>query len=509
MPSDRDPAVDSATLQRRLLLSASVYSVCLLFALGASLWFHDRTSAVAHVTTGGHGHPGENVWLKIATVLLLTGLWFTTFRTARAYRDSRDPIRPKSVGSTKGGSFTLHWDGLKVVLIVAACVPSTLFVNAMLAAYEPAVLLMALLAIVIAAEHYDGLQQTEKKLDATADLLLNKALELSSSMERVLDADGLSSWRDEVYHLYSGATRRVDAVIRFFDIDAEWWQCGNSGKPWEEYQKIVKSRPASLLTALYACQASVQFVSDMPLPNVDITAQSPHQKGLFFRNLLGLAWQLVIFDLVWEKRRADAASSQAPHDAHHRAPRYLRIRIGHTPSWMHVIDNAVFQIIERGSEGNSTVRELTRSMRDQAAQEALSGWARRSVRQFAHRAGGAEEYVFMLLRHAALHSGMPIEEHQDLRFDVLEKLLDRLGMIEFIVMPKPEFLLDVSEHGNASSNPHRSNESRLLALGTARVLCIAVFSELISRRVVTDRHAVQRRSPGAHPRLYDPVYEGV
>ncbi|WBS05269.1 hypothetical protein OU994_13770 [Pseudoduganella sp. SL102] len=484
---------------------------------------------------GTHGkHDIDAVTLKMMLVGSLAVLWFSAFSAASAYgfwreeckrhaarsRDASDAAPPDT------GPGAARWripaESMKYVLGVPALIPLVIFTFAMSDVYEPAVFVMALVAIYIAAEHYGGLVATENKLDATGEDLRNRASDLSELVGRVLDADGLASWRTEVYEMYSRATRRVDAVIRYFDIDPEWWQCGRGQKPWAQYGAIAASGTGTLLSALMACQAKVQFIGHMPLPLFDGNATSVNQKGVFFRNFLGLAWQLVVFDMVRERRASspggladspglDDTCDPAPATAR---PRYLRVRIAQAASWMHVIDRNVFQVIERGSDGNSTVRELTRSMRDPKARRTLSGWARSNVRHFAHRGSSAEEYVFSTLRHAALCLDDGFVEHQSIDPLALERLLNGLGLQEFIEMPKPDFLL------NARVNPHRepglaegagdaAHRPTVLDSNIARKLCVEVFTELVHRRVAARAGTLLASRSQSGPHLCDLAYESL
>lgn len=134
------------------------------------------------------------------------------------------------------------------------------------------------------------------------------------------------------------------------------------------------------------------------------------------------------------------------------------------------------QVIERGEEGNSTVRQLTHDISDEKDRRALSGWARNNVRRFAQRGGRAEEYVFAALRYAAL--GLCCQEEEDL---ALKRLLNRLGMKDYLDEPKDDFLLAPFDEID-----ERMNRSVLLSRDTAETLCTAVFSELLKRRMDKD-----------------------
>jgi hypothetical protein len=67
------------------------------------------------------------------------------------------------------------------------------------------------------------------------------------------------------------------------------------------------------------------------------------------------------------------------------------------------------------------------------------------VRQFAYGGSSAEEYIFSMLRYAAQHMGAYyIHDDRQLEYAILEEILSRLGMPEYIAMPKPEFVQPMS-----------------------------------------------------------------
>jgi hypothetical protein len=181
--------------------------------------------------------------------------------------------------------------------------------------------------------------------------------------------------------------------------------------------------------------------------------------------LLGLAWYLVIFEMVREYRvEQDKTTS----------PSYLRIKVGDAPCWMHVVDDTVYQVIERGRIGNATVRNLSASIPDPLARRALSQWARENVRSMARRGGRAEEYVFSLLHRAAI--AQHFDKDDPLDDAVLRKVLKNLGMDDFLDLPTGEFLIETGEADL------RMNRSVWLDGEYAKKSCVAVFSKLIDYR---------------------------
>ena len=446
-------------------------------------------------------HPPQdlpNSLLKILVVIFISWLWFYTFllknELKRAYRRWQRKHRPFNLAAYRkdeaNGPIELfgrikpallpkpRWREYPIansvpgilawILGIWSLLPALVFAVAMHAAYEPAVFVMALAAIFVAAEHYSGLTETEHEIKARTD-------DLKRTMGIVLDADGLNEWRTEVYDLYAKARSRVDAVIRFFDIDPEWWKCAGPGDPWDQYRERCKlsSGRGTLLSVLIRSKARVRFVSDQPLEKlVRLDQASSSERKEFFRALLGLCWNLVVFDMAYHARI---------HQYLDRRISRLRIKISRAPAWMHVVDETVYQVIERGEE-NATVRQLTHSMTDTRERKALSGWAKSNVRRFAQRGGRAEEYVFSALRFAALQVGCSEDQHLP-----LEDLLDALGMQDYLKEPKGDFL--IAPQNNIDQ---RMNRSVLLSEETAKALCMTVFDKLLRCRLAKQNCFVEQ-----------------
>lgn len=469
--------------------------------------------------------------LKILTVVALSFLWFLTFlvltesRHRRARADEHSANRAAEGGDDVGWFRTFFPHPWRYVFILVSILPSVPFVIAMHTAYEPAVFAMALAAIFVAAEHYCGLQTTERELrerttelgdktselksmtaqleegttrliDETADLqrstttlhnnvedLGQQSRRLQEGMAIVLNADGLMQWRADVYRLYANAKERIDAVYRYFDIDAEWWMAAGSEEPWKLYETLCVGNPESLWTALKRSQASVQFIASFPLDDIPDGHLDEAEQGKYFRSLLGLVWNLVVFDRVRRGRRTP--------DPHDQAVPPLCIMLSRAPFWMHVVDDTVFQIIERGETVDSTVRELTYSFADEQPRRELSDWARDNVEQAAQRGGRAEEYVFSVLRYTALHSCCT--ENDAL---ALGRMLDKLGLGTWLRYPKEEFLL-----GSSDKIEDSGQHAPVLSLESARDLCLAVFTEFLRTHMPHERAFEPQLASPVTPRL--------
>ncbi len=267
---------------------------------------------------------------------------------------------------------------------------------------------MALAAIFVAAEHYGGLKQAEADLKRQRNMI-----------GVLLSAEGLAKFRADVYDAYGRAQTRIDAVVRVFDTDLVWWKQGTQD-PWTGYKK---SRERTLYTALTRQQTGggargsvalkwafppaprtdkVQFVVEMPWPPTRFfeEPQVPVSQAKRFDDLLGLAWRLVVLQHVRAERRRQRDNPQTPVVDADRFP-YVRVVIAHCPSWMHAVDETVFQILESEKLEESSVRVLGREQ-DAFNRHRLGEWAHEDIRRHARRGCEAEGYVcslFPVCRH--------------------------------------------------------------------------------------------------------------
>jgi hypothetical protein len=383
----------------------------------------------------------EGSIVKSLAVVCISILWFRTFRLSALAR----------------------WRGWRRWLVALSVLPAIVFALAMQAAYEPAVFVMALVAIYVAAEHYSGLREAARDLkegnrrlrrnvDAVNDsvaVVSAKVREATDLVGTLLNAEGMDNWKFELYGEYKKSTRRVDGVVRYFDIDPLWWRC-RSGR-WAEYFKSAEDGDGTLFNALLACSATVQFVADLPFPGSRMSWSAAQ-----FRDLLGLAWQLVVFAEVARRRN--------------NPNKYLRVRISGAPSWMHVVDSATYQVVERHSLAQSTVRRLDKNLSTDPDRNRLSDWARRNIRTFAFRGTPGEEYLLGCLRIATLEAG----EDDVLKGASLSAVLRELGMFTFIDTPGTDFIIvgKPDEVLASASIP-------IITRDDALTLCIEVFERFL------------------------------
>ena len=391
---------------------------------------------------GKNMHPATSApmaMVKLVIVVSLALMWFSTFivigrhhawvaantrewSPQRRRRWWRKPVRVK-----------------RIVLCLSILSPLP-FVLAMAGEYEPAVFVMALAAIYVAAEHYSSLEETREELQ-------HRVNELGEHIGTLLNADGLVAWRAKLYNQYRTAARRIDAVVRYFDIDPEWWQCYAAPDPWTEYVDRADAAPQKgyLLNVLAdeKCLAKIQFVADLPMPMLrdgvfPLKTQHSPVLASYFRDLLGLAWQLTVLAKVRARRRE---RHTAPGDY-----AYARIKVAGAPSWMHVIDSKTYQVIERQEIEQATVRELDLDITDTPGKIRLSDWARRNVRHFAFRGTLGEEHLLATLRRAALLD----DSSNHLNGTTLDPVLCLLGMEDYLAIASHR---DLANGNWASATP--------------------------------------------------------
>jgi hypothetical protein len=342
-----------------------------------SLWTGTICIAVwylYHQTNDSSRLPSEVVHLHIQEgitqallVILLTYLSFKVFTLAGGRR--QHPVRPNLTvaeaakrvqiitATSAGQNSRMTVDALlriqsfllahrPICVFIYVILPAGVFFLAMLVKYEavdqPAIFVMALVGIYVAAEHYNGLVQHEKQVDI-----------LKSHMETLNNAFGIVQGRRELYRAYSEPGTDITAVVRLFDIDPVWWSCNADSdvSVWSEYENHTELTFYNAL--LRGKRPSVTFVSDMPLPAVH--EESDLEKADRFGHLLGLVWQCVVFSHLRDAMPSPVTS--------------LRIRISFTYKWIHVVDDNVYQLVDL--QDGATLRNLTLEIKDQIKKEKL------------------------------------------------------------------------------------------------------------------------------------------
>ena len=417
-------------------------------------------------------------FLQILSVILLSMIWFKAF-ILRSY--------------SKEESVTRNWP------ILLSLFPAMIFVMGMYQAYQPAVFVMALVAIYVAAEHFGSLEAQQKilreqqqNLAAQEQILvkqqallaqqqqslttqqkdLNAAVEkiekVAVNVGMIVRNMGLETFISQVYETYAKA-KTISAVVRFHDIDRTWWEFGKHADPWERYIETVEQHPSpvTLVNALGSKRIDgkiltrAQFIADLPLPlSSEWGSRFKSDKHWLFQDIMGLAWQLEVMGIV----RALLNDQQL-----------ARAWISRPLSWIHVTDRVVFQIIQRKKILDSSVQKLVTDEESRSSDPRirilssnLIEWAEGDIQRYAERGCAAEEYIFSLLRWASIDA--PVRSSDELYIHGnLERVLDMLGLDKWL----SEGVLD-KECDSAGSKER------------VRELCIDIFKRLIERTLHDD-----------------------
>jgi hypothetical protein len=434
---------------------------------------------------------------KTLIVVALSMLWFRTFMLQHA-------ITQRACLDLPGGGAAAPWwmrhsTWANRLIMALSILPAAIFALSMVEAYEPAVFAMALAAIYVAAEHYCGLQKTEERLDqgvaglntgvdnvksaagrleSGVQLLDTGVRDLMDNVGTLLNADGMERWRLALYTEYCKAGRSVDAVVRYFDIDREWWLCDANQDVWSQYKRsAAQSHEATrfLLKVMTDERntARFQFVADLPMPVPKGThGESPTQAAIratYFRNLLGLAWQLTVFNEANQVRD----TLRSAHGAGARGPGRIEVMISSAPAWMHVIDEQTYQAVERKTLAQSCFRLLHRDVTTTEAVR-VSDWARRNIVQFAARGTPAGEYVIATLRHTALARGGEDPDSAELE-TILHNVLRDLGLRTYLNTRENIDFVIVDEPGHSADD----DAPVQLRFADAETLCVAVFKAFL------------------------------
>ena len=301
---------------------------------------------------------------------------------------------------------------------------------------------MALAAIFVAAEHFSsigeakkGLDKTQGRLKETGDRLEQALVKSQTSIDTLLNADGIGKWRRHVYRAYRDAKERIDAVIREFDIDDLWWELDGN---WNEYfaAPLDEAKGPTLYQALVGTGSKnnakgadkVHFVGDIEVRTPGIEHGYPA-----FGNLLGLTWWLVVIHESMETRRNGDGSTGSDEN-------FIVVRVASSASWMHAIGDSVYQVIEREKPYPTSVRLLSDGVPEGARRQRLSQWAHDDIRRTGRRGCDGEEYVCAVLRLAALDpSGKArLVEDNELTDGHLAEVLSELGMPAWLEQEKKD-----------------------------------------------------------------------
>jgi hypothetical protein len=162
--------------------------------------------------------------------------------------------------------------------VALTTIPVCFFVVTMHQAYQPAVFVMALAAILVAAEHYTGLKEQEHELEDTREnsesLVSRLRIEVQSIESKtvtILNDRGLSQFKRDVYGAYGEATV-IYAVVRMHGVDDEWWPSAIPlEEAWNAYERYGREHPQEtlldVLTRSPDSTLQADFVTDFPMPH--------------------------------------------------------------------------------------------------------------------------------------------------------------------------------------------------------------------------------------------------
>ncbi|TXI88084.1 MAG: hypothetical protein E6Q40_04080 [Cupriavidus sp.] len=244
---------------------------------------------------------------------------------------------------------------------------------------EPAIFVMAVVAIYVAAEHYASLDKQRDNLRWVTE-------ELGKQVSSIQNALGTKDGRHRIYGEYSqrsavraepsDAQRSIHAIYRYFDIDDDWLRADS----WDDY--LNTKQTTALVAALRNGERQrVRIVSPLQAP-VASSGGDEIETADRFHNFMGLLWHWLALRKL-QQTRGDFD---------------FRIAIAQTPHWVHVVNGKVFQI--KGDFPHAlTVRDLTLEMGDMAPRFAT--WVREEVETLCAQGESAEDFIAAVLRDAA------------------------------------------------------------------------------------------------------------
>lgn len=382
-------------------------------------------------------HPAPDLLeasLQIGSVVFISSLWFFAFSlkgmNKKKVRRKLKSMKGKPIPAKEISTYIEIWWPVALTGI-----PVGLFVVTMHQAYQPAVFVMALAAILVAAEHYTGLKEQEHELEDTrenlASLVSRLRVEVQSienKTETILNDRGLSQFKRDVYAAYGDATV-IYAVVRMHGVDDEWWHSAIPlGGAWSAYERYGREHPQStlldVLTRLPGSQLRADFVTDFPMPHSgEWNRRMSDLSAPLFGDILGLAWELEV--LARAESRSNGRVS-------------LNSWVSRPLCWIHATDSKIVQVIQREPRYTSSVLTLADMKGGKDAVSRINvglaadmiEWAQEDIRQYAARGGAADEYLVNVLSYAA-HECLASQAERILG-EELEKILEFLGMSKWI-----------------------------------------------------------------------------
>ncbi|WP_233886344.1 hypothetical protein [Paraburkholderia flagellata] len=366
--------------------------------------------------------------IQMLAVVSIALMWFATFALEDDSASAGEDDTKKGV--TKGPRLWL-----------VSLIPVVVYTVGMMSAYQPAVFVMALAAIFVAAEHYGKLSSQKVRLTELiqqSDRQVNDLTRIANSTQLKLSTEGVAVFIQDVYRAYFRSSV-IYGVVRSHTIDDEWLIPAMSSPraAWDDYLNFKSPKGADGLPARFTMASSLMasprsragrrtlmahFVSDMPLPmrfhtetetetgtetetetgtgtgtetetelsEEVVNSQKARQR--YFTNLLGLAWECVVFD---EVRRNLSPDSE------------IGSWISKPFCWAHATDQEVWQVIEWEDFQQSIVVKVadasdsTQNVLARLMSEKIIDSTQSEIRRYVRRGGTSEEYLCAMLCYAA------------------------------------------------------------------------------------------------------------
>ena len=294
--------------------------------------------------------------------------------------------------------------------VVLSLLPIAIFLLAMYQAYQPAVLVMAIAAIVVAAEHFSGLKLQEDALEQQHAQLEGQHQEQdrqAKGIGRLLADAGLSHYVSAVYREYGG-TDFIRAVVRQHEIDFVWWLAAaadprsrKTADPWGLYFQLAldgNPRTNTLAKALALddrrTMLDARFVTDLPMPeSTEWEQRISDDREPLFEDLLGFAWQLAVVDHARKEGKDKKCEVSA--------------WVSRPLAWVHSTRTTVFQVLRREPRDQSAaivIADLNErcTAAEKIAHQGLLTWAHDEIGRYLDRSCSAEEYFLATIRYAML-----------------------------------------------------------------------------------------------------------
>jgi len=347
-------------------------------------------------------------WFHALVVLVLTLLAFCCNYLHHHVVDARerrapDPTAPAGEAVPREGLIPRIF-GSWLAIIVIFLLPTAVYFGAHTLHSplpEPAIFVMAVVAIYVAAEHYASLDKQRKNLRWVTE-------ELGKQVFSIQNALGSRDGRHRLYAEYSQFAvgdpapwehgHPVHAIVRHLDIDEDWLRA----EGWDDY--MASQRTTSLVAALrHGGRRRLRIVTALETP----LARSPDSDvdtADRFQHFMGLLWH-------WLALRK-LQTEQADFD--------FRIAIAETPHWVHVVNRKVLQVAGAYPH-DLRIRDITLDIGDMAPR--VEAWVRDDIETRCANGQRAEACIADTLQTALAQARAP---GQSDRLDYA-KVLDALG----------------------------------------------------------------------------------